>query len=39
MPGLMIGYWGYRNKRIPVLKDSPVLGQADVQQSILIHLC
>lgn len=39
VPGLMIGYWGYRNKRIHVLKDSPVLGQADVQQSILIHLC
>lgn len=35
----IIRYWGYRSQRIHVLKDSLVLGQADVWQSILNHLC
>lgn len=29
LPVSVIGYWGYKNKRIHVLKDSLVLGQAD----------
>lgn len=38
VPVSVIGYWCYKNKRIHVLKDSPVLGQADMGQSILISL-